>query len=180
MTHTYQQCKIYSSSYGMNLAIFNKKHSPLAYKILLTILISSSIVTAFIIAIQLRFEYKSDIKMIEKRLNLIENSYSQSLALSVWNFNETQYEIQLDGILNIEDIVYVQIVTPNGDEIVSKGKYQDKKVITQEVVLKTVDFGQTVESGKLIVIASLDRVYDDLYSRALIILTTQGIKTLII
>jgi len=164
----------------MNLAIFNKERSPLAYKILLVILISSSIVTTIIIAIQLRFEYKSDIKTIEKRLNLIENSYSQSLALSVWNFNKTQYETQLDGILNIEDIIYVKIITPNGDEIISKGKYQDKNVITQEVVLKTVDFGQTVESGKLIVTASLDRVYDDLFSRALIILTTQGIKTLII
>ena len=164
----------------MNLSIFNKQNSPLAYKILLTILISSAIITAFIIAIQLRFEYKSDISMIEKRLNLIENSYSQSLALSIWNFNKTQYEIQLDGILNIEDIAYVNIVTPSGDEIISKGKYQKEKIVTKEILLKTVDFGATVEVGKLTVVASLDRVYDDLYYRALIIFTTQSIKTLIV
>jgi len=164
----------------MNLSLFSKKHSPLAYKILLTILISSTIITIIIIAIQLRFEYRSDMDTIEKRLDQIEKSYSQSLALSVWNFNKAQYEILLDGILSIEDIAYVSITTPSGKLIIAKGKDKKDKIITKEILLQTTDFGEKVESGKLTIVVSLERVYENLSKRIFIILTTQAIKTLII
>jgi len=164
----------------MNLSIFNKIKSPLAYKMLITILVSSTIITILIITIQLIFEYKSDISMIEKRLSQIESSYSQSLALSVWNFNKPQYEILLDGILNIKDIIYVNITTPKGDIIISKGNYQKYKIITKNILLQTNDFGEMVKSGRLTVVASLDRVYNHLFNRVLIILITQSIKTLLI
>ncbi len=164
----------------MNLSLFGKKHSPLAYKILLTILISSTIITIIIIAIQLSFEYRTDMDTIEKRLNQIEKSYSQSLALSVWNFNKAQYEILLDGILNIEDIVYVHITTPSGKHIIAKGKNKKDKIITKSILLQTTDFGKKVESGKLTIVVSLERVYENLFKRIIIILTTQAIKTLII
>ncbi len=164
----------------MNLSLFDKKHSSLAYKILLTILISSTIITIIIIAIQLSFEYRTDMDTIEKRLNQIEKSYSQSLALSVWNFNKAQYEILLDGILNIEDIVYVHITTPSGKHIIAKGKNKKDKIITKSILLQTIDFGKKVESGKLTIVVSLERVYENLFKRIIIILTTQAIKTLII
>ncbi len=164
----------------MNLSLFGKKHSPLAYKILLTILISSTIITIIIIAIQLSFEYRTDMDTIEKRLNQIEKSYSQSLALSVWNFNKAQYEILLDGILNIENIVYVHITTPSGKHIIAKGKNKKDKIITKSILLQTTDFGKKVESGKLTIVVSLERVYENLFKRIIIILTTQAIKTLII
>ena len=162
------------------LSFFNKIKSPIARKLLFTILISSTIITSFIIAIQLFYEYKIDVKNIQNRINQIENSYTQSLALSIWNFNKNQYNIQLDGILNLEDIVYVEILTSDNEKIISKGKFQNEKIISKEFLLETIDFGDKVISGKLVVQASLKRVYDDLYNRALIILFTQGIKTLLI
>lgn len=162
------------------LSFCQKIKSPLSKKLLLTILISSTVITFITLAIQLYFEYKTDIELIEKRISQIENSYTKALALSVWNFNKNQYEIQLDGILNLEDIVYVEIVSPDNQKIISKGIYQESQKITQEFVLQSVDFGQRVTSGKLMVVASLERVYDNLYNRAFIILVTQGIKTLFV
>ncbi|MEA2029791.1 MAG: PAS domain-containing protein [Campylobacterota bacterium] len=161
-------------------SFFQKIKSPLSKKLLLTILISSTIITFTTLSIQLYFEYKTDIELIEKRISQIENSYTKALALSVWNFNKNQYEIQLDGILNLEDIVYVEIVSLDNKKIISKGIYQESQKITQEFVLQSFDFGERVTSGKLIVVASLERVYDDLYTRAFIILVTQGIKTLLV
>jgi len=154
--------------------------SPLAFRILLIILITSTIATVFIVAIQLWFEFDSDISLIQKRLDQIEDSYSDSLALSVWNFNKNQYNIQLDGILNIEDIVFVKILSQKGDEIIAKGTDQKNKRITQVFQLKAVDFGKPVDPGQVIIVASLDRVYSNLLKRAFIILVTQGIKTFII
>ena len=159
---------------------FEKLKSPLSYKLLLTILISSTIITFFILTVQLFFEYKTDIKLIENRINQIEKSYTDSLALSVWNFNKNQYNIQLDGILNLEDIVYTEIINPDGNKIISKGINPKSKKITKEFILKTVDFNKSVISGKLIIVASLQRVYNDLLNRIFIILFTQGIKTLLI
>ncbi len=165
----------------MNKAsFFNKLKSPIAKRMLITILISSSIITFFIIAIQIFFEYKIDVKNIENRINQIESSYTKSLALSVWNFNKNQYNTQLDGILNLEDIVYVEILAPNNEKIISKGEFKRKMVIRKEFLLETVDFNKKVVSGKLIVLASLKQVYADLYDRVFIILFTQGIKTLLI
>jgi len=159
---------------------FNTIKNPLASKLLITVLISSTIITFFTILIQLFFEYNADIKLIENRIDQVEKSYTHSLALSVWNFNENQYNTQLNGILNLEDIVYVEILTPDNKQIIFKGKNKKTKKLTKEFILKTVDFNQIVTAGKLIVTASLDRVYDDLFNRAFIILITQGIKTLLI
>ncbi len=164
----------------INYPVENKIKSPLGYKILLAILISSIIMTFFILAIQLFFEYKTDVKLIENRLNQIEKGYTNPLALSVWNFNKNQYQIQLDGILNLEDIVYVEILTQQNNKIISKGILPKNKKISKEILLHAVDFKKTVIAGKLIVVASLQRVYDDLFNGALIILFTQGIKTLLI
>jgi len=164
----------------IKLSFFKKIKSTLARKLLIIVLISSSIITFFIIAIQLFFEYKTDINHIENRITQIEKSNTKSLALSVWNFNKHQYKTQLDGILNIEDIVYVEILTPDNKKIISKGILPNNQYIQKEFLLKTVDFNDEVISGKLVVVASLKRVYTDLYNRAFIILFTQGIKTLII
>jgi len=95
-------------------------------------------------------------------LHRFKKSYIKSLSLSVWNFNKNQYETQLSEILNLEDIVYVEILTPENTKIISKGIPQTSRRIKKEFVLHTVDFNEEVTSGKLIVIASLQRVYDDL------------------
>ena len=159
---------------------FKKIKSTLAKELLITVLISSSIITFFIILLQLFFEYKTDINQIENRIAQIEKSNTKSLALSVWNFNKHQYKTQLEGILNIEDIVYVEILTPENRQIIEQGTPQNSQYIQKEFLLKTVDFNKEVISGKLVVVASLKRVYHDLYDRAFIILLTQGVKTLLI
>jgi len=161
-------------------SIIDKLKSPIAKKMLFIILISSTIITFFIISIQLFFEYKTDVGLIENRIEQIEKSYTNSLALSVWNFNKNQYNIQLDGILNLEDIVYVEILTPENQIITSKGISQKNKKIKKEFILETIDFNKKIIVGKLIIEASLTRVYDNLFDRALIILVTQSIKTLLI
>jgi diguanylate cyclase (GGDEF)-like protein len=164
----------------MIFSLPNRRESPVAYKLLLLIIISSSLVTFIITAIQLYFDYKTDISLIEKRILQIENSYLDSIAISVWNFNKKQYEIQLDGILNIEDIIYVEIIDSNARSIVAKGSVTNKQIIERIFSLHTIDFGKDIYTGKLIVVASLTRVYQDLIKKGLLILFTQAIKTILI
>ncbi|NOX14712.1 MAG: diguanylate cyclase [Epsilonproteobacteria bacterium] len=160
--------------------VFNKKEFPLAFKLLLTILISSSLITLVVVAIQLKFDYDADIKLINRRMEQIQKSYVQSIALSVWNFNKAQYKSQISGILTLQDISFVEILSSKGKKIFSKGAYPKERIIIKKYPLKTIDFGKKVNAGVLVVVANLKRVYDDIYKRILFIVVAQGIKTFII
>jgi signal transduction histidine kinase len=168
----------------MNTTVKNilviKNKSVLPIKMLFLILLSSTIITLFIIIIQLYFEFNSEVKYIEQRIKQIERSYIKPITLSIWTFDKSQYEAQLNGILNIQDISYAKIVLDDGKILASVGEYQESNKISKEFELNSKVFDKDVHVGKLIVDASLNRVYDDLLYRGFIILLTQGIKTLII
>jgi signal transduction histidine kinase len=133
-----------------------------------------------IILIQLFYEYKNEVSHIEDRLAQIEKSYAKSIALSLWTFDKDQYNAQMQGILNIQDIIYVKIVDEDNNYLASKGYFQNNNKIVKEFVLENILHGTTIRPGKLVVEATLTRVYDDLVNMFLVIMVTQGIKTLII
>lgn len=157
-----------------------RKLSPLAVRLLLTILITSTLITSVMIVIQLYAEYRSDVGLIKQRMQQIKESYRSSVAISVWNFDRKQYETQLDGILHFQDIVYTEIRSLDDQLILARGTAPLSGFIRQEVDLVTTDFGRMVQPGRLVIVASLQRVYDNLLYRGLVILLTQGIKTLVI
>ncbi len=158
------------------LSMFSKHSSPLAYKILITILISTIVTTILIIAIQLKFEYSSSMTSIQQKFNQIENKYIKTFSANILSSDKTKYKSTLNEILNIENIVYVELSTINADIILSKGTNQKDEIISKEFIFKTIQN----EPVKLVVVASLNEIYDSLINNAFIILITQGINILII
>lgn len=154
--------------------------SPLAYRLLLWVVLSSSLVTLFITALQLWYDYQHDVELIEQRLVQIEHSYLQPLADSVWNLNSRQYETQMAGLLNLDDVAYVEILGQQGERILALGGSQGRYQIQKVYPLITRDFDASVQAGQLVVVATLDRVYENLVNKGLLILFSQGIKTLLI
>ncbi len=157
-----------------------KKISSLSRRLLIFILISSSLVTLIITAIQLTLDYRNDINLIKNRLEQIKESVVQPMANSIWNFNKKQYRIQLQGILNLDDIVFVEIKNQEGKLIIKKGKNQTQHTISQTFPLLAHDFGKENYVGQLTVVASLSHVYKHLMDKVLIILASQAIKTILI
>lgn len=157
-----------------------RSQSPLAIRLLVTILITSTLITSIMIIIQLYAEYHSDVGLIKQRMHQIKESYRSSIAISVWNFDRKQYETQLDGILHFQDIVYTEIRSLDDQLILSRGSAPAARYIREEVDLVTTDFSRAVQPGKLVIVASLQRVYDNLFYRGMVILLTQGIKTFVI
>ena len=156
------------------------KEAPLAYRLLLWILLSSSLVTLLITALQLWYDYQHDVDLIEQRLVQIEHSYLQPLADSVWNLNSRQYETQMAGLLSLDDVTYAEILGQQDERILALGENQGRYQIQKTYPLLTHDFDTPVEAGRLIVVATLDRVYENLINKGLLILFSQGIKTLLI
>ncbi len=154
--------------------------SPLSRRLLITILLSSSLVTLIITAIQLTLDYRDDIGLIDSRLEQVRESVIKPIANSIWNFNKKQYDIQLQGILNLDDIVYIEIKNQGGKLIIKRGKDQASETIRKTFPLIANDFGKQNHVGELTVVASLSGVYQHLMRKTLIILASQAIKTILI
>jgi C4-dicarboxylate-specific signal transduction histidine kinase len=143
-------------------------------KILTGVLFVSGFVTLIITAAQVYWDYSLDIQGIESRISQIENSYIDPIANSLWEYNLKQVEISLEGIKNIPDIEYVNIVNKN-KILVQVGSKKSKNVISKTFPLVLKD--QTI--GELTVVATFENAVKRAKEKIIIIFISQAFKTFI-
>lgn len=144
------------------------------------ILAFSSCFTILSTSIQLALDYRADISRIEQQFNNIENSYLQTITLSIWSLDDSQIETQLAGLSQLPDIEYVSIII---EKEISWEQGEARSSAT-----KTVDFPLNYSApgiasqdiGILRVTASIDNVYNRLIDKAGVILVSNGIKTFLV
>ena len=154
---------------------------PLAYRLLFYILLCSSIFTVLATALQLFFDYKRDISFIEERMVQIETSYLTSLTNSVWMIDPKAVKLQLQGILSLPDIEYLEIKSSNPYEHYTAGEQPSGyATIKRSFPMHYTSEGQTYYFATLEVTVSLEGVYQRLFDKTLIILATQAIKTFLV
>lgn len=165
-------------------------------RLLSAILITSSVVTLILTGIQLTNDYFADLNYIEKRMKEIRVSRTETLAHAVWNLDTGLIEAGLQGMLPIQDVMYVEISdtpdesVPVGEATYKSGKYDPKSAIvfteplyhiidaTEET--PTLKAGQKLHLGDLRVVFTKEGIYDRLENKAILILATQAIKTLLV
>jgi len=153
-------------------------------RLLLLILIASSLVTLILTATQLYLDYRRDLDGIERRLDEIENSNLGTLASSLWKLDVEQLQLQLDGIVRLPDMLGAEVVETaraGGQPLVIKaGKARDTAVVRRVVPIVYRDRDRARTLGTLAVTATLEEVYQRLVDKAFVILVGQGIKTFLI
>jgi PAS domain S-box-containing protein len=154
--------------------------SRLARKQLKFILIFSAIITLIGTSVQLFIEYKSDINYVDQQLIQVQTSHLRSLNNSLWNLDDEQLRIQLNNIVSMRDIIFIEIAY-NNKVLFSAGEpIVDQQIISEKYEM-TYNNGHIVENiGTLSVYASLTHIYERLFHRMFIILITQGLKTLLV
>ena len=157
---------------------FIRKDS-IAKQFVVGILIFSSFVTLLLTVIQLYFDYSRDIGLIEKKLKLIESSYQQPLAESLWVVDNELVEVQMKGILKIPDIQSVEI-RKDDQQLFYSGQAQLKNIKSHQFILSYNHNGLIKTHGTCYVNATFDRIYKTLIDRAIIILVSQGTKTFLV
>ena len=164
-------------------AFKNKKFIPIAQRILLGTLVISSIFTVVVTALQLFLDYNHDLKGIEAKFKTIEQSYSDSIALGVWNYDTEVTQSQAEGILNLPDIVYVEIKS-FGDTVLSIGDRPVDRFLDHNYQLMFKDANdenaEKVKVGEVYVIATLSELDKKVKNKLVIILISQFIKTFIV
>ena len=89
--------------------IFNWSRGGIGVRLLAAVLLFSSIVTLTLTALQLYLDYDREVSVIETRLDEIGRSYLGSIGESLWNLDQNQLELQLNGILRLPDIQAAEI-----------------------------------------------------------------------
>ena len=158
----------------MRFPFSKQSNQIIAPRVLLLILIFSGIVTLMITAIQINFEYEKDIHALDDQFKRIEAISINPLAQSLWFMNEDSIKLQLDGILNLRDIEYLELVG-KGNIFITNGKKVSKH--TTERILSLTHKNDSGEStiGKLTVVASKTAIYSRLFDRLITILVSQSI-----
>jgi signal transduction histidine kinase len=147
----------------------------LGRRILLYILLCSSFFSLCATMIQLTADYRQDVNDLERRFENIQSSYLESIATSLWDFNDNLVTVQLQGIVNLPDIRYVKITTELGN-VYQAGEVE---VIARKTVQLPILYGET-EIGVLLINADYHDIYQRLRQRAGFIIIAELFKALII
>ena len=156
----------------------------LALRILGLTLVVSTLFTLLSSATQLYFDYHEDLADVELLLDQIGITRLETLTASQWVLDDELTLAQLQGILQMPDMAYAEVVptggeTPVPDKTLRVGEpLPEGAGPSRAFPMIFQDRGQEIEVGTLHVAASLDGVLDHLKGRALMILATQGLETL--
>jgi PAS domain S-box-containing protein len=158
-------------------ALFNG--NGVAKKLIVALVLFSSVITAVITAIELYSGYRRDLGQIDRSIEFIGKSYLPSLVDSVWVADREQVQTQLDGLLRLPDIEYLGI-SVDGQTRWSAGQAASRRTVAAEVPLVRAHRGQPLTIGTVRIVASVDRVLARVWDQLLVVLLSNAVKTLLV
>jgi PAS domain S-box-containing protein len=168
---------------GLRSASFARIRRGIGLRLLAWILLFSSVVTLILTVLQLYIDYRRDVGAIESRLEEIGSSYLGGLGVSLWNLDENQLRLQLEGILRLPDVHAAEIRESAVDReplVVTAGRRETHSVIAREFPIIYASRGTQQSIGILYVQATLTGVYRRLRDEAVVILISQAAKTFLV
>jgi PAS domain S-box-containing protein len=151
----------------------------LSYRLLFFIILCNFLFAVFTTGFSLYKEYLTDKDQILENIDNIYTSFGQSVAVSVWNLNEAQIAVQIDGILEFPDIQYVRIreTIENVNHVLSEvGDLPENESFGRVFKLEY----QGAEVGQLEIYASLAGVHARLIDKVIYAITSQIIISLLL
>jgi PAS domain S-box-containing protein len=156
---------------------FDRLRGGIGPRLLVRVLLFSFVITQIVTLVQLGFDYRRDLGAIDGRMSEIAGSYSQSLGEGLWNLDRRQLELQIEGILRLPAIRFVEIreTTSRADPlVVSGGRHQGSAAMSRQFPLVYRARDEQQHLGVLTIEATLDDMYRALADKAVVIVTTQG------
>ncbi len=159
---------------------FKPSSNPFAWKLIIVLIIFSSLITLITTAIQLFLEYDRDINAIKSHFQQVERSYLNSISENVWEADSERLVLLVKGIIAFPDFKFSIVREANGNVLASAGTEEKLNSIRQAYQLKYLFRGTVLNIGELEVIATLSGVYDRIYERIGLILIANAVKTFLI
>lgn len=139
--------------------------------------------TCVITSVDMYQKYHNAKQQIHERLNNINTAYLSSITNSVWNFNEEQLMLLMQGIYSLPDISYVE-VGEKAEILYSIGNAKPKdskhEVIVFQEDLMFLNNSTLRNIGYLKVHASMEATVESLFEMAIFVFVSHFLKTIII
>jgi PAS domain S-box-containing protein len=152
-------------------------------RLLVCVLLFSSAITLLLTLAQLYFDYRRDVGAIDRRMSEIDSGYRRSLGEGLWRLDARQLQLQVEGILRLPDIRYVELREATDRAaplVVAAGSRQINPPAQREFRIYYTNRGAEQLVGILVVEATFDRIYRRLFDTAAVILVGQAIMTFIV
>lgn len=150
-----------------------------AYRLIRALVLFSACITLVTTGIQLATDYRRDVTGIEASIIQVQVSSLATITQSLWAFDDEQLGAQLDGLLAIPDIEFVEIKRFGKGEL-SRGTRKSEKAISQTFPIVYRHSARDIKLGQLEIVASLNAVYQRLFDKALIVLAGNAVKTFLV
>ncbi len=157
----------------------------LARKLIIAIVVISSLLALIITCVQLYIDYSLGVSSIDQKIRDVQQGYSGSITESVWVLRDEQILEQLNGIVALPGLISAVIevkgkvrwkaVKPGADQAAPP---EHLKVHRFPLIKRYKNTDRNV--GTLILTASLDEIYNNLYDKVLLIFFSNSLKTSIV
>jgi two-component system NtrC family sensor kinase len=138
---------------------------------------ASAIVTVFVTFIQLFYDYRRERDEIDLTFHYIEKSYQGVIAAALWNVDLVTLQRIDSGLRDLPNIDYLAITF---DQENYEKPSPDKNLILHQVELYFTNGNQPQFVGRILMGSHINRVYDKLARKLLVILAAQGSKTFLV
>ena len=156
--------------------------SPIRNRLLIGILLTSSVVTSVVIMASFYLDYLNEKDILDLVFSQIEKGNVSPLGTAIWNYNEDQIKSQLEGIIKINDIVKVAVQDDKGTLLFETQKASiDETLSLQKQFDITFEFQNEIKNvGILKVTATRANMFKRLRSKLFYFTFSQLGKTLLI
>lgn len=172
------------ASYPLNTGLLREalgqifpKRRVVVHRLILLIVLSSSVITLVATSLQLYFSYRGDVDRLYSVLGQVEQALLPSLSTAVWTFDGLQIQSQIDGWQKLRDVEFLKV--SSGQDVWTAGAVATTNVITRDLEITRMVGGKMNVIGRVEITASLDKAVERVMGTALFIFASNGVKTLI-
>ncbi|MCO7580517.1 MULTISPECIES: ATP-binding protein [Pseudomonas chlororaphis group] len=136
-------------------------------RLLLFILLFSLCFTVLASSVQLYFEYRREMREIDSRMELIRAGYLGSLERNLWDLNQEQLTVQLQGLVDFSDVARVHLISNDFDLQQGSAELIGPLRVERFPLSYQPPSGPLRQLGELQVSTDLGAVYRRLYATGL-------------
>ncbi len=158
---------------------FRNINSRLARRVGLYVILTSSIISIFTSGFQVYSEFEREKNGVFDTLQQIERTQLSNVASRVWVFDLAELKKTLSNLVELPSIEYVAVYE-DGELLAEAGNSRASNLVERQYPL--VHFANNIDNqvGNIVIKASLDDAYNNIYNRAFLIVSSNLFKTIIV
>ncbi len=157
----------------------NIAFSSISRRLIVYIVLCSSILTLLLTIFQLYRDYQAELSLVDLAFDQIEKVHVATISESVWGSDTEKLKTIVRGLSNSRDLRYVEIIE-NGEVLVSFGDKPETGVNFRTFPLTFNSRDRSLQIGKLNVAFDIDAINQRLLDRVFVILISNALKTTLV